>query len=71
MEAGSPPCSPQMPSLRAGLVLRPRSVAMRWPFSVQRYERVVGERRPAAVVAGEFGLDHRDFALHDLAAALP
>jgi hypothetical protein len=28
-ETGSPPCSPQMPSLRPGRALRPRSVAMR------------------------------------------
>src|SRR5215210_7480043 len=28
-DSGSPPCSPQMPSLRSSLTLRPRSTAMR------------------------------------------
>ena len=56
-EAGSPPCSPQMPSLRSGRVLRPRSTAdldqLADALVVERDEGVVLEDAALLVVLQE------------------
>ena len=51
IEAGSPPCSPQMPSLRSGRAARPRSAAicdqLADALDVERLERVARRRCPS------------------------
>ncbi|MGS7053257.1 hypothetical protein ACEN5Y_05080, partial [Streptococcus pyogenes] len=56
MEAGSPPCSPQMPSFKSGLTERAKETAN--PFLIKGLERLLIKKYPCQRILPSIFLQH-------------